>query len=121
MKVLIVDDCADSTFLLSQLLTASGYESRAALDGREASAILGAWLPDAILLDLALPGECGYDLAVKLRSEFGLKDKLIVAVSGYADNAERRKAAGIDVHILKPVSASKLCEILDGWKCSLAV
>jgi CheY-like chemotaxis protein len=121
MKVLIVDDCADSTFLLSQLLEKCGHESHSAQNAHEALAIVSECQPDAIFLDLALPGESGYELAVKLRSCLGLKETLIVALSGYTDDLARREAAGINAHLLKPASVQQLCDILEGWRNGLIV
>jgi CheY-like chemotaxis protein len=112
MRVLIVDDCADSAFLLAELLKASGCEAQWTDDSRAGLEIAASWQPEAVFVDIALPGENGYALARRLRTEYGLQDALIVAISGYADDKERRLAAGIDAHLLKPASLKTLCEVI---------
>ena len=63
-------------------------------------------------MDIALPNEDGYTLARRLRSEAGLDEALIVALSGYADDVAKRLEAGIDAHLLKPASVQALCEVM---------
>ena len=116
MKVLIVDDCADSAFLLTALLKGKGYEAEQAHDARAALDVASRWRPDAVFVDIALGKESGYVVARRLRSEVGLADALIVALSGYADDEERRIESGIDAHLLKPASLKGLCNILANWQ-----
>ena len=81
---------------------------------RRASKPRGELLPDAVVLDLGLPGIDGYELARRLRSEPALAGTLLVALSGWAGREERARAvdAGIDHHLVKPVSASRIAELL---------
>src|SRR5688572_13461227 len=98
MKVLLIDDCADSAYLLAELLAKCGYESQWAYDGRTGLQIATEWKPDAIFVDIAMPGESGYSIAIRLRTEAGLEKALIVALSGYVDDKARRESARIDAH-----------------------
>ena len=116
MKVLIVDDCADSAFLLSKLLESCGHDTRSALDVEPALEIAHQWRPEVVFLDLALPRQSGYVLATRLRNEGGIQDALLVALSGYNDDENRRAAAGIDAHLLKPASLQQLCDTISVWQ-----
>ena len=66
--------------------------------------------PDVVLLDLALPGLTGYEVAAQLREEVGLRDVLLVAIGGYGQEEDRRgsKEAGFNAHFLKPADPNEL-------------
>jgi len=115
MKVLVVDDCADSTFLLSRLLENCGHEPQSAHKASEAIRIACIWRTDAVFLDIAMPGKNGYALARQLRTEAGLGDALIVAIGGYVDDEASRAASAIDAHLLKPTSIEDLQDLMTAW------
>ena len=73
-----------------------------------------AFRPDAIILDIGLPGMNGYDAARAIRQLPGLADVHIVALTGYGQEADREKSreAGIDDHLVKPVDIDVLLEAL---------
>ena len=70
--------------------------------------------PDVILLDIGLPGMDGYEVARRLRQDARFKDTLIIAVSGYGRESDRRLSveAGFDDHLIKPVDLEKLNALL---------
>jgi CheY-like chemotaxis protein len=113
MKVLLIDDCADSAFLLAELLKKCGYEARWTPDGTKGLRIASEWKPDAVFVDIAMPGENGYAVAMRLRSEAHLENALIVALSSYVDDKARRASAGIDAHLLKPASLQDVRSVLE--------
>ena len=86
---LIVDDSRDSANLLSSLFGAHGYEVHVAYDWAAALEIAKAKLPDILLLDLGMPEMDGVHLALLIREDEQLKHKLLVAVTGYADDEHR--------------------------------
>ena len=96
------------------LLQMEGYDVRLAYDGTEALASVQALPPDAILLDIGLPGMDGYEVAERIRSDPANGATLIVAISGYgqADDRERSRQAGCDHHLVKPVDPVALSELL---------
>ncbi|MGZ8303141.1 MAG: hybrid sensor histidine kinase/response regulator [Telluria sp.] len=112
--VLVVDDNADAAEMLSMLLEASGH--RVLVENAPGSAITTAAtaLPSACLLDIGLPGMDGYELARRLRALPGMENALLVAVTGYGQDADRRKAveAGFDNYLVKPVDLEQLLDIL---------
>jgi CheY-like chemotaxis protein len=73
------------------------------------------WRPDAVFLEIELPGKGGYALARQLRTEADLCDALIVLISEYLDDDARRTASGIDAHLLKPTSIEDLQDLMAAW------
>lgn len=114
-SVLIVDDSHDSANILSSLFGAQGYEVHVAFDWTMALETARAHLPDVILLDLGMPEMDGIHLALLFREDQTLKDKLIVAVTGYADDDHRQQCevAGFDDVLPKPVAWVNLKSTID--------
>jgi CheY-like chemotaxis protein len=67
-----------------------------------------------VLLDIGLPGMNGYEVAAALRTYEACKNALIVAVSGYGreEDRKRSRAAGFDFHLVKPIDQDALMTIL---------
>ena len=114
-SVLVVDDSRDSANLLSSLFGAHGYEVHVAFDWAIAIETARTHLPDIILLDLGMPEMDGIHLALLLREDEQLKDKLLVAVTGYADDEHRQQceAVGFDYVMPKPVAWADLKSTID--------
>jgi CheY-like chemotaxis protein len=70
--------------------------------------------PDAVLLDIGLPGVDGYQVAERIRAEPESQRTLIVAVSGYGQDEHRRRSqrAGFDHHVVKPIDPTVLTQLL---------
>ncbi|HEX6998268.1 MAG TPA: PAS domain S-box protein [Gammaproteobacteria bacterium] len=113
-KVLLVEDNLDMAQTLALLLESVGHTVVVANDGREALAKASAFHPEVVLLDLGLPGVDGYTVAQALRKEPELAGCLIVAVSGYGQERDRKRSreAGVDLHLVKPVEFARLLEVL---------
>jgi CheY-like chemotaxis protein len=114
LRVLVVDDCVDTADSLAALLGLWGYLPTVAYDGWAALAAGVAQPPDVVLLDLALPGLDGFEVARRLRQEQGLPRALVVAISGYGDDSFRLRAdeAGIDLYLIKPFDLEWLRRLL---------
>lgn len=112
-RVLLVDDNRDTTRILSQLLERRGFQVCVAYDGREGLQAAQDFQPDAFILDIGLPEIDGYELVRRFRAE-GFADKLIVALSGYAQDGDRARSreAGFDHHFAKPVDLDELCALI---------
>ncbi len=108
--LLVVEDQVDAAEGLAELMRMRGYTVEIALDGPAALAAAAARTPDVVLLDLGLPGLDGYAVAERLRQLPGLDGALIVALSGYGREEDRRRSeeAGIDDHLVKPVDLVEL-------------
>jgi CheY-like chemotaxis protein len=118
VPVLIVDDHVDAAQLLAKLLYARGYEVHVVHDGVSAMEKAREVRPKALLMDIGLPGIDGYDLARLLRKDPAVGRSVFVAVSGYAGEEDRKRAAsaGFDHHFAKPVSLEALMEVLPQTK-----
>ena len=114
LRVLIVDDNNDAADSLARFFRHSGHETRVAYDGRDAIAAAGEFSPDAVVLDLGLPGIDGFAVARELRRHPVMRGAAFVAVSGYGheDFVRRSSEAGFDRHFAKPVDASALLDEL---------
>jgi PAS domain S-box-containing protein len=113
-RVLIADDNVDAAQSLAILLQTLGQDVHLAHDGLEAVE-RAAWLrPDVILMDIGMPGLTGYDAARRIRSEPWGQKPLIVALTGWGQEEDRRRSkdAGFDQHMVKPVTMDAICRVL---------
>src|SRR5262245_17562889 len=114
-RALVVDDCPDTTDSFCWLLRLWGYDARAANDGPAALALAAEFRPDVALVDLAMPGMDGREVARRLRRLPGLRRLLIVGITGYAGGGRRPCPEGdFDLCLLKPVEPDELRRLLDG-------
>jgi PAS domain S-box-containing protein len=114
LRVLVVDDdvaVAESTAMLLRL---EGHEIRCANSGEAALRLCREFQPEAVLLDIGLPGQDGYEIARKIRSLPGGAELKLIAVSGYGHEAAvaRGREAGFDRYLVKPVDPEKLSALL---------
>jgi two-component system CheB/CheR fusion protein len=114
-RVLVVDDNVDSAESLTALLGIAGHQVRVAFDGRKAVEIARDFAPDVVLLDIGLPGMDGLAVARALRTDPAVSRSLLIAISGYGQEADRRRTreAGFDHHLVKPVRPDVLRALLD--------
>jgi two-component system CheB/CheR fusion protein len=112
MRVLVIDDNRDVAWCLAQLIKSCGHETAIAVTPADGLSLAQERRPDLIFLDLAMPGEDGYRLALRLR-ECDLPEVRIIAVSGFQDSAQQRESAGIEQHVLKPISLDTLKRLLE--------
>lgn len=108
--VLIVDDNEDAAEMLSLALAHSGYVTRVAHDGPQALHAAEDFPADVAVLDIGLPVMDGYELARRLRAHAALSRVRLVALTGYgqSDDVRRAKEAGFDEHLVKPVELARL-------------
>jgi CheY-like chemotaxis protein len=106
----VIDDRLDVAESLAMLLGVFARDVRIGQSGPEALDLVRSFRPEAIFLDIGLPGMDGYEIARRLRQEPGFKNSLLVAVSGYGLEEDRRRSreAGFDYHLVKPVSLRDL-------------
>jgi len=115
-RVLVVDDNSDAALSLGRLLEGAGHHVATALDGPSALEIAAEFRPEAAVLDLGLPGMDGFELASRLRRTPGGRAMLLVALTGYGREDDRRRArrAGFDHHMMKPADVVALARLLAG-------
>lgn len=113
-RVLVVDDNRDAADTLAMALSSAGAEVQTAPDGLSAIAAVAAWRPDAVLLDIGMPGLDGYDTCRALRRALAGSPVTIVAVTGFGQDHDRRNAiaAGFDGHLTKPATLASIAAAL---------
>lgn len=107
MRILVIDDLPDLVETLVSVLELLGCEARGAGSGAEARSLLEAFTPDAVICDLDLSGETGFEVRTSLcRAQAGLREAVWVAYTGLSspEIREQAAAAGYDLFFVKPVS-----------------
>src|SRR5262249_558589 len=115
-RIVIVEDHADVRETLRGALQLEGHEVHEAADGPQGLAAILRLHPDVALVDIGLPGFDGYQIARRVRAFAGGKSIHLVALTGYGQPEDRRRAldAGFDTHVVKPVSLDALFAAIDG-------
>ena len=113
-RILVVDDNRDAVEALAMMLKLGGNDVEIAYDGAAALATAQSFAPDAVVLDIGLPGIDGYEVARRLRARPETAGALIVAVTGYGQKEDRARsrAAGFDHHLVKPIESDALLLLL---------
>ena len=113
-RVLVADDNRDAAESLAALLRMVGHDVCLAHDGVEAVGIASEYRPQVVVLDIGMPKMNGYETARKIRAEGWARDIVIVALSGWGQEQDKRNSheAGIDHHLVKPVEPSVLLQLL---------
>ena len=113
-RVLIVDDYEDARDSLCVLLELLGHACATAPNAATALKTAAEFLPDVVIMDLAMPGTDGYETARLLRALPGLEGVRIVALSGYDQNkdGQRSREAGFVAHLVKPADPLALEKLL---------
>jgi CheY-like chemotaxis protein len=113
-RILVVDDNQDSAESLATLLRLSGNETYIAHDGLAAVEAAGTFRPDVVLLDIGMPRLNGRDAAKRIRDQPWGKNMVLVAITGWGQDEDRRKSkeAGFDIHMVKPVDLGLLMKLL---------
>jgi two-component system CheB/CheR fusion protein len=109
-----VDDNMDAAATLADLLALWGHDVRVAHTGATAIETALSYQPDMVLLDIGLPGMDGYEVARRLRECEEMRGILLVAITGYGQEEDRRRSreAALDYHLTKPVDPEALQEVL---------
>ena len=118
-----MEDNVGAAKVLSRLLAKTGdHGIQIAHDGIKGLELAKRFRPELILLDIGLPGMDGYEVAKRVREEPGGETMLIVAVTGYGQEEDRRrsKEAGFDEHLLKPLALDVLQGLFHHPKLSQA-
>ena len=114
-RVLVVDDNRDGAESLARLLRHLGYEVAAEYDGLTALERAKHFEPDVVVLDLGMPKVDGFQVCERLRAHTWKRRPCIIALTGWGreNDLARTKNAGFDAHLVKPVSADVLIELLE--------
>jgi CheY-like chemotaxis protein len=113
-RVLVVDDNTDAATSLALLLEMEDCEVRTAADGEEALEQVQTFKPEIIFMDLAMPRLDGVTATRRIRALPQCQRVRIVALTGWgqASDRQRTRDAGMDLHLIKPVSLDALRSVL---------
>jgi signal transduction histidine kinase len=119
-RILLADDNEDFADSLAMLLRAMGHEVRVAHDGLAAAEAAAEFAPEFAFLDIGLPKLNGYELARRLRESPATRKTVLVAVTGWGQENDRRRSreAGFAYHLVKPVEPDAIQRILKGASLS---
>jgi PAS domain S-box-containing protein len=114
LRILVVDDNADAAQMLAMYLETLGHRVFVEHASLRALACARRERPDVCILDIGLPDMDGKELARQLRAGPDTSGALLIALTGYGQEQDKieTRAAGFDQHLVKPVDAGKLAELL---------
>src|SRR3569833_3112334 len=121
-RLMVIDDNKDAAESMSMRFELWGHQVLCAYDGRAAQEAAAKYRPEAVFLDIGLPGMDGYEVAERLRELPESARAVLVAITGYGQDEDRRRSreVGIDHHLVKPVAPETLHNLLDtlaqGWR-----
>jgi CheY-like chemotaxis protein len=112
VRVLVVDDEIDTREVIRAMLTRYGAEVRAAESAADAIRVLTEWKPDALVSDIGMPGEDGYEMIAKVRALPANQGGAVaaIALTAFAGSQDRQRAlsSGFQAHLTKPVEPVEL-------------
>lgn len=113
-RILVVDDNVDAAESLKELLEMLGNEVRTAHDGEAGVAVAEQFRPHMMLMDIGMPKLNGYEAARRIRQHSWGQTMLLVALTGWGQEEERKKSAdvGFDHHLVKPVILDTLTKLM---------
>ncbi len=114
LEILLIEDNVDAAETLAEVLRLEGHRVRVAGDGASGIALALARRPDIVLCDIGLPDVDGFEVARRLRADRSLGPVRLIALTGYAQPADRAKAeaSGFNAHLPKPPRLDALLAML---------
>ena len=114
LTILVVEDYEDTSLAMRLALEGKGYHIIEASDGAQAVGLAARERPDLILMDLNLPVLDGFAATERIRSEHGLRETVIVAVTAHSDPDLRARAlaAGCNAFVTKPIDFDWLGDLI---------
>jgi len=114
LRILIVDDDRDAVMTLTALLQHDGHETISAYGGGGVLSLVRSREPDAVLLDIGMPGATGFEVARELRMRLGRSCPALIAVTAWTQPAAREmgRLSGFNHYLTKPYSADDLRAVL---------
>jgi DNA-binding response OmpR family regulator len=117
MRVLIADDNRDAASMLAAILFDEGHQVECVYNGAEVLPAIRQSRPDAVVLDIKMPGQSGYDVARAIHERYGEARPLLIAVSGHYKKGSDQvlaRVVGFDHFFPKPCDPNALVSLLSG-------
>jgi len=116
LRIVVADDDPDTVLTLTMLLEDEGHVVQGVENGDEVMRLVRRMRPDAVILDIGMPGQSGYAVAQDIRAAYyGMRKPLLIAITGlYKKPADRMlsQMVGFDHHLLKPYDAKDITDLL---------
>lgn len=114
LSIVVIEDNGDAAELMELWLTQMGHSVRVAPNGLEGLTLVRDVVPQVVLCDLGLPGMSGLEVCERVRALELPIQPMMVALTGWGMTEDRRRTqdVGFDHHLVKPVTADSLLEIL---------
>jgi CheY-like chemotaxis protein len=114
LKILVADDNVDAAETLGALLEVMGHEVKRVHDGEAAVNECVPFAPDVVVLDIGMPKLNGYEACRRIRAQKHARMPVLVALTGWGQEQDlaQSQAAGFDRHLVKPVEAEALEQLL---------
>jgi len=118
LRVLVADDDRDGVAMLAWVLTQEGFSVREVYRGDAVLGRVREFSPDAIVLDIGMPGMTGYDVARELKARYGDGCPLLIAVTGWAKDTDKVQGqmVGFEHYLTKPYDPNDLVSLLKTLK-----
>jgi PAS domain S-box-containing protein len=113
LRVLVVDDNQDGADMLALSLSILGHQVLTLYDPLEVEAAAERFRPTLAFLDVGMPRLNGYDLARRLRDQAWCRRTMLVALTGWGQDSDRRRSAdsGFDEHLVKPIDLDTIVQM----------
>lgn len=123
IRIVIADDERDTVLTLGILLRSEGFEVQVVQRGSEVPGAVAATRPHAVLLDIGMPDRSGYDVAKELKTTYGDRCPVLVAVTARVSPADQSQAyaTGFKHYVAKPYNAGELVRLLSGLAAGPAI
>ena len=114
LRIVVADDDRDSVVMLSALLQQEGHDVLEVYRGDAVFNMVSRYQPDAVLLDIGMPGLTGFEIARQLHETLRSACPLLIAVTAWKQETARELArlVGFDHYLLKPYAPAELLELL---------
>ena len=115
-RVLVVDDHVDTVQSTVAVFRSAGYDAKGCYNAKDALQAIRDFDPDAVVMDIAMPGMTGWEAARTIRDEIPGKRPLLIAITGeYKGGADLifTKMNGFDHYLLKPTEPARLIELIE--------
>jgi CheY-like chemotaxis protein len=111
--ILVVDDDPIHVMLMRDVLTPLGFSPLVAMDGRECLSLAASEDPDAVLLDISLPGMDGWEVSQRLREDVGyIAPIVMISANAWEDKYRNAAADFYNAYLIKPIQIASLLETL---------
>lgn len=109
-RILVVDDNSEAADISAELLELHGYRTAVAYNGLTGLEAVRTFEPDAVLLDLGMPGMDGYQVAAALRAVPDFDNVALIAFTAWGDVVTRQRVidTGFDAHVIKPANLDRI-------------